>query len=181
MRTPTAEQHPRTMNEGADMSMSIRNVTTADAAAICAIYNPFVLETCVSFESEALLPATMAARIEEVSAQYPWLVAEDERGVAGYAYANRWRARDAYARTVETTIYLRGDCTGAGIGRALYRALLDELRRRGFHIALGCIALPNPQSENFHERCGFEKVAHFAQVGRKFDQWIDVGFWQIRL
>ena len=163
------------------MSLSIRNATEADAAAICAIYNPFVLETSVSFETEPIAPATMAARIGDVTATYPWLVAEDADGVLGYAYANRWRQRNAYARTVETTIYLHRARTGSGVGRVLYAALLDELRERGFHVALGCIALPNPQSVAFHERCGFEKVAHFAEVGRKFDRWVDVGFWQLRL
>lgn len=163
------------------MSLSIRNATEADAAAICAIYNPFVLETSVSFETEPIAPATMAARIGDVTATYPWLVAEDADGVLGYAYANRWRQRNAYARTVETTIYLHRARTGSGVGRVLYAALLDELRERDFHVALGCIALPNPQSVAFHERCGFEKVAHFAEVGRKFDRWVDVGFWQLRL
>lgn len=163
------------------MTISLRPARMDDAAAICAIYNPFVLETSVSFETEPLQPATMAARMAEVMQHYPWLVAEDGEGVAGYAYASRWRTRHAYARTAETTVYLRADVTGSGIGRPLYSALLDELRRRDFHVALGCIALPNPRSVAFHERCGFEKVAHFSQVGRKFGQWVDVGFWQKRL
>lgn len=163
------------------MSHRIRSAALDDAADICAIYNPFVLDTSVSFETEALVPDDMAKRMAEVMESHPWLVAEDGHGVAGYAYASRWRARTAYAATAETTIYLRRDRMGSGIAGPLYLALLDELQRRGFHGALGCIALPNERSVAFHERCGFEKVAHFAQVGRKFGRWVDVGFWQRQL
>lgn len=163
------------------MAITIRNASTADAAAICAIYNPYVLETCISFDVAPLEPAAMAARIAEVTKHYPWLVAEDGGAIAGYACAGPWRTKPPYARTAETTIYLDRARTGAGVGRQLYQALLDDLRNRGFHVAVGSIALPNPQSVGFHERCGFEKVAHFSEVGRKFDRWLDVGFWQIRL
>lgn len=82
-------------------------------------------------------------------------------------------------KTVETTIYLRAGSAGTGLGRILYGLLLDELRQRGFHVALGCIALPDPQNAVFHERCGSKKMAHFPQVGRKFEQWLDVEFWQL--
>ncbi|HEX8606942.1 MAG TPA: GNAT family N-acetyltransferase [Pseudoduganella sp.] len=112
----------------------------------------------------------------------PWLVLETAGGVvAGYAYATRWRVRHAYRFSVETTVYLAHDSTGKGYGTALYTALLQRLREAGCHLAIGGIALPNEASVALHERLGYRKVAHFGEVGRKFDRWIDVGYWELKL
>lgn len=159
----------------------LRPVTPDDAAAICAIYNPYVLETVISFEQSPVSETDMTARIRDYSAQYPWLVAEQDGSVVAYAYASRWRARAAYDFTLESTIYLAAASTGRGIGKPLYLALLAELKARGVHAVVGCIALPNDASVAIHEKCGFVKVAHFPQVGRKFERWVDVGFWQATL
>ena len=160
--------------------MSIRMATVEDAAAIAAIYNPYVADTCVTFETEPVLAAGMAARITEVlDAGLPWLLAEDAAGVAGFAYATKWKGRCAYRFSVESTVYLHRDHTGRGIGRALYGRLLEEIRARRMHAVIGGIALPNAASVALHERLGFRKVAHFEQVGYKQDRWIDVGYWQL--
>ncbi len=160
-------------------ALMLRHVAPADAEAICAIYNPHVRDTIVTFEDVPVSPAQMAERIAQVQgAGYPWWVADAGGRIAGYAYAARWRSRAAYDPTVETTIYVAADAQRGGIGVPLYDALLGDLADRGYHVALGCIALPNPASVAFHERCGFRKVAHHAEVGRKFGRWIDVGFWQ---
>jgi phosphinothricin acetyltransferase len=82
---------------------------------------------------------------------------------------------------VESTIYLRPDAAGRGLGTKLYSSLLAELRDRQLHVAIGGIALPNAASVALHEKLGFEKVAHFRQVGNKFDRWVDVGYWQLIL
>lgn len=161
--------------------MQIRPVQPPDAQAICDIYNYYVVNTAISFEQHPVAAADMQKRINDVIAHYPWLVAETESGVVGYAYGTVWRGRPAYRHTVESTIYLRADSLKGGIGTPLYTALLDELRARQFHAVIGCIALPNPASVAFHERCGFRKVAHFNEVGRKFEQWLDAGFWQVLL
>jgi phosphinothricin acetyltransferase len=163
------------------MKTSIRKVVETDAAPICDIYNHYVSHTTITFEQEPVAVPDMAGRIGEITVMHPWLVAESERGVLAYAYATRWRSRAAYDCTVESTIYVRNDAMGSGIGFPLYLALLEELRQRSVHAVVGCIALPNPGSVAFHEKCGFTKVAHFPQVGRKFDQWVDVGFWQVLL
>ena len=159
----------------------VRNVVESDAAVICDIYNHYVANTIITFEQEPVSISEMRSRIRETAAQYPWLVSDSGQGLVAYAYASRWRSRAAYDQTVETTVYVRSDAIGSGIGLPLYMTLLDELRRRSVHAAVGCIALPNPGSVAFHEKCGFQKVAHFPQVGRKFDQWVDVGFWQVLL
>jgi len=163
------------------VSTRIRNAVEGDAQAICAIYNAYVLDTTITFEQRAVAVPDMAARIREVSAEFPWFVADSDHGIMAYAYATRWRSRSAYDGTVESTIYVRSDATGTGIGFPLYLALLEELRMRSVHAVVGCIALPNPGSVSFHEKCGFKKVAHFPEVGRKFDRWVDVGFWQVLL
>jgi phosphinothricin acetyltransferase len=124
----------------------------------------------------------MAQRIRDVSAVLPWLVHEDAAGrVTGYAYATKWRVRSAYRFSAETSVYVAPGQGGQGIGSALYTALLAALRQRGVHMAIGGIAQPNPASVALHERLGFVKVAHFSEVGRKFDRWIDVGYWELRL
>ena len=160
--------------------MPIRMATVEDAAVIAAIYNPYVADTCITFETEPVQAAGMAARITEVlDAGLPWLLAADAAGAAGFAYASKWKGRRAYRFSVESTVYLHRDHTGRGIGRALYGRLLEEIRARRMHAVIGGIALPNAASIALHERLGFRKVAHFEQVGYKQDRWIDVGYWQL--
>ena len=163
------------------MTLSIRDVTADDAAQICDIYNHYVHNTVITFEQQPISVPEMQERIASYAPAHAWLVAERDGQLLGYAYATRWRSRAAYDYTVESTVYVADAARGTGIGRPLYMALLDALRRRSIHAVVGCIALPNPGSVALHEKCGFEKVAHFSQVGCKFDQWIDVGFWQVLL
>jgi phosphinothricin acetyltransferase len=172
---------PRLALRPALASSNIRPVAVADATAICAIYNPYVQNTVITFEQKQIPKKEMAKRIEEYTAQYPWLVAEANGKVVAYAYATRWRARAAYDQTLESTIYVDKDYTGRGIAKPLYLELLRQLKARGVHAVVGCIALPNDASVALHEKCGFVKVAHFPQVGRKFERWVDVGFWQVTL
>ena len=162
--------------------MDIRLATSEDAAAVAAIYNPYVASTCITFETEAVPEEEIRARIAEAhDANLPWLVAADDGVVVGYAYASKWKGRCAYRHSAESTVYLDPSSKGKGIGRMLYTALIDRLRIRGIHAVIGGIALPNEASIALHERLGFEKVAHFKQVGFKQDRWIDVGYWQLLL
>lgn len=162
--------------------MNIRDASVADAESVAAIYNHFVLTTSISFEEAAVAPAEMAQRIADVqAAALPWLIAEQDGVVAGYAYATKWRARHAYRFSVESTVYLAPALGGKGLGTALYGALIERLRAAGFHMVIGGIALPNPASIALHEKLGFEKVAQFSEVGFKFDRWTDVGYWELKL
>jgi L-amino acid N-acyltransferase YncA len=161
---------------------ALRDAGAADAAAIAAIYNPFVLDSTISFEDSAVSAEDMAQRIAEVhGAGLPWLLAHEDGVLLGYAYATRWRQRHAYRHSVETSVYLAPAAAGRGIGSALYRALLARLKQAGCHLAIGGIALPNAASIALHEKFGFEKVAHFQEVGFKFGAWRDVTYWQLRL
>jgi phosphinothricin acetyltransferase len=161
--------------------MVVRPATARDAAAIAAIYNPHVSGTIVTFEEEPVTDAEMARRIAEIVPRLPWLVGEVDGAVAGYAYASPWKTRSAYRYSVETSIYMAADRAGRGLGRRLYTALLDDLRTRGFQVAIGGISLPNDASVALHERLGFVPVAVFPGVGWKLGRWVDVGYWQFAL
>lgn len=159
----------------------IRTCTAADSTAIAAIYNHYVRETIITFEETSVTAAEMARRIGETTARFPWLVFEDGGGVVGWAYATAWKSRSAYRFSVESTVYVAASHQRRGIATELYGALLAELKDRGLHSVAGGIALPNPASVALHEKLGFKKVAQFLEVGRKFDRWIDVGYWQLIL
>ena len=160
----------------------IRLATTADASAIAAIYNHYVINTQVTFEAEAVQDAEMAQRITDtLAAELPWLVREESGRVLGYSYASKWKSRCAYRYAVESTVYLEKSAMARGLGTKLYTALITELRQKKLHAIIGGIALPNPASVALHEKLGFQKVAQFREVGWKFHKWIDVGYWELLL
>jgi L-amino acid N-acyltransferase YncA len=164
------------------METSIRSASERDAAEIAGIYNIYVSQTCITFETDPVQAPEMAQRIAETQASsLPWLVAEVSGRIIGYAYASKWKGRCAYRYTVESTVYLDPLHTGKGLGLRLYAALIDAIRDCSIHVIIGGIALPNDASIGLHERLGFRKVAHFEQVGFKHDRWVDVGYWQLLL
>lgn len=157
----------------------IRDVTPADVPSLAAIYNHFVRDTIVTFEEEPVTDEEFARRVDAVrSVSLPYLVAERDGVIMGYAYASRWKERSGYRFSVESSVYLAPDQAGQGIGTALYAALFERLDAWGVHAVMGGIALPNEASVALHEKFGMRKVAHFDAVGYKFGQWIDVGYWQ---
>jgi L-amino acid N-acyltransferase YncA len=155
----------------------IRPVTPSDALAISEIYNYYILNTFITFEIEPVTPEEIAGRIQKYSQIGSYLIYEDNKEVAGYAYLSNFRERKAYENTVESTIYLKNGLGGQGIGFQLYSELLAQAALK-YHIVIAGISLPNGASIRLHEKCGFRKVGHFSEVGRKFGKWIDVGFWQ---
>ena len=163
------------------MSIAIRDVLPADAEAICAIYNHHVRETIVTFEEVDISAEEMRGRIASITANLPWLIAEEAGEVAGYAYAGRFFDRTGYRYCALSTIYLHDHVQRRGIGYSLYAELLRRLREKSMHSAVGIIALPNPASIAVHEKCGFKKVGHIPEAGFKFGRWIDVGYWQCLL
>ncbi|MEM9224002.1 MAG: N-acetyltransferase family protein [Pseudomonadota bacterium] len=163
------------------VDLIVRAAAPSDARDILAIYAQIVERTAISFETEVPSEETIKARIFEVSARYPYLVCHCDGHFAGYAYANLFRSRPAYASTAETTAYVREDFRGKGVGTALYEALLAKLSGAGIHCAVAAITLPNPASVALHERCGFEPVGVLREVGRKFGVFHDVGWWQRHL
>ncbi|MEA3008661.1 MAG: hypothetical protein QOJ91_353 [Sphingomonadales bacterium] len=158
--------------------MRLRAATPADAADIAEIYAAFVIGTAVSFEIEPPGEAAMRLRMAAGDDLYPWLVGEEEGAILGYAYSARFRERTAYRFAVETSVYLRSDARGRGLGRQLYEPLLTTLEAQGFTQAIAAITLPNEASVRLHESLGFERAGTYRQVGWKLDAWHDVGLWQ---
>ncbi len=161
---------------------TIRAATPHDAAALADIYNHYITDSIVTFEEVPIDAAEMVRRLADVrSAGLPWLLAEDEGRVVGYAYGAKWNKRQGYRFSAEVTVYLAKGASGKGIGSALYKELLGQLRALGFKSAIGGIALPNEASVALHEKFGFKKAAHYERIGIKFGQWLDVGYWQCHL
>lgn len=158
---------------------TVRDFEPQDVAPATALTNWYIEHTAVHFAYDHVSEATFQAAWQQGRTTHPWLAVEVDGVFAGYAKAGVWRDRKAYERTCETGIYVERGMEGRGVGRALYGELLPRLQAAGFHTVIGGMTLPNPASAALHERAGFRKVAHFEQVGRKFDQWHDVGFWQL--
>ncbi|WP_323172890.1 GNAT family N-acetyltransferase [Natrialba sp. PRR66] len=157
---------------------SIRVATRSDAAAVREIYAPFCTSSAVTFEETPPTESEMADRIESTLERYPWLVAETDAGVAGYAYAGPLRKRQAYEWLVELSVYVAEDARRSGVGRALYEALFAVLKRQGYCDAYAVTTLPNPDTVRFHERLGFERLGDFPAMGYTQDAWHDVCWWR---
>ncbi len=164
--------------------MIIRPVRMDDAEAVNAIYNPFILETPATFET---VPIDLAARrrwIEARSAdpRRPGFVAESEGGgLAGFANASAFDPRAAYETSVKVSVFLAREAQGQGAGTMLYRALFDRLAVEDVHRAYALIVAPNPASVALHEKFGFQHVATLDEVGRKFDRFYSVIWFEKRL
>lgn len=163
------------------MQLRFRSAAVSDAEEIHAIYAPIVARTAISFELEPPAVAEVARRIEATTAKYPWLVLLDGEVIAGYAYAGPFRPRPAYDRTAEVSIAVAESHRGRGLGVPLYEALFAELVRRGFHLAVAVVNLPNDASRALHRRAGFQPVGVLHEVGFKFGEWRDVELWERRL
>jgi L-amino acid N-acyltransferase YncA len=164
------------------MALLIRLAGAEDAAAIAAIYRPYVEDSRISFEEAAPDAAEMARRIAgELPGFHPWFVAEEDGRLLGYAASSPFRTRPAYRWTVETGIYLAAGAHGRGIGKSLLSTLLTALEKQGYVAAIGAIALPNEASVALHEKLGFFHTGTYRQVGFKAGEWLDVGLWQKEL
>ena len=161
--------------------MHIRPAQVTDAKELLAIYAPYVEKTAITFEYDVPSLSEFAERIANTLKKYPYLVAEEDGQILGYAYASPFKARAAYQWAVETTIYLSADARGRGIGKQLYSALEDALRQMNILNACACIAYTEKEDETltnasmrFHGKMGYQLVAHFHQCGYKFGRWYDM-------
>jgi phosphinothricin acetyltransferase len=156
-----------------------RPETDADAAAT--IYRPAVESSLASFEERAPTTEEMAERMRVTLARMPWLVAEDEGTVVGYAYAGPHHQRPGYRWSVNISVYVAAGHVGSGIGRRLYDELLALLRRQGFVNVYAGITLPNPASVALHEAIGMRRIGIYEGVGFKHGAWHDVAWYHLRL
>lgn len=153
---------------------NIRAARPEDGPALLEIYRPYVEHTAVTFEYAVPSPEEFTNRVRHVLEGYPYLAAEREGELLGYAYASPFKGRAAYDWAVETSIYVRQGAHGRGVGRALYEALEGALKRQHVQNLNACIAYPNPESIAFHERLGYQTVAHFHKCGFKQGVWWDM-------
>ena len=158
--------------------VTIRAATAEDAGRCAEIYAPFVTDTAISFE---LIPPAASDMAGRMQAAHRWLVAEIDGGVAGYAYGSPHREREAYRMSCDVSVYIDPAFARRGIGRALYAALLEDMRGRGMHAAFAGITLPNDASVGLHQEMGFTSVGIYREVGWKFDRWHDVQWLQLVL
>lgn len=160
----------------------IRDVTLDDARRIAEIYNYYIEQTIITFEYDCVSENDIKNRIIKIQSKgHPFIVYEEDNKVIGYAYLNNWRERVAYNITLETSIYLDHSTIGKGIGKTLYKELINRSRQINIHSLIGVISLPNNASQKLHRDLGFNLIGNFKESGIKFDKLIDVEFWQLIL
>lgn len=161
---------------------TIRVATPEDARHLLNIYEYYVKNTAISFEYEVPTLEEFTDRITNTLKKYPYIVAECEGAIEGYAYAGEFKSREAYDWSVETSIYVRHGFTGTGIGKLLYEALERALFYQNITNVNACIAIPHGEEDEyctnnsmeFHEHMGYRLVGRFTQCGYKFDRWYDM-------
>ena len=154
--------------------ITIRTATVSDAAALLSIYTPYVEKTAITFEHTLPGLEEFKGRIAHILTRYPYLVAEGNGNIIGYAYASAFKERAAYGWAAETSVYVLEGARGTGTGTALYQALEHILRQQNILNANACISYPNPGSISFHEKLGYRTVGHFTRCGYKLGQWWDM-------
>jgi len=154
--------------------MTIRIATLKDAPALLKIYAPYVEQTAITFEYQVPSLEEFESRMQGILSKYPYLIAEENSEILGYAYASPFKTRAAYAWSVETSIYVKMGIHKQGIGTALYQALEQLLARQHVCNLCACIAYPNPPSIAFHESFGYKTIAHFSKSGYKQNAWYDM-------
>lgn len=152
----------------------IRMATTLDAPMLLEIYEPYVRETAITFEYTVPTVQEFGNRIAKILTRYPYLVAIKDGEIVGYAYVSSFKERAAYDWAVETTIYMKQNQRGSGIGKRLYLELEEIVKKQNVINMNACIAYPNPESIAFHERLGYKTVAHFTKCGYKLNRWYDM-------
>lgn len=159
----------------------LRAATVGDTEELLKIYAPYVEKTAISFEYTAPTQEEFKRRIESISSFYPYIAAESGGAILGYAYANTFKEREAYSRSVETTIYVRQDIKRLGIGRRLYENLETILKKQGIKNLNACIAVPETEDEylsldsvKFHSRMGYTAVGEFHKCAYKFGRWYNM-------
>lgn len=154
--------------------IKLRIARSVDAEGVLSIYTPNVKETSVTFDYDAEEAKVFCQNIEAILDEFPWIIAEYEGRIIGYAYARKHRDRAAYRWCAESSIYIHSEYQGKGLAKILYEALLDILQAQNIINVYSGIAQPNENSTMFHIKMGFTPVGVYKRVGFKNNQWHDV-------
>ncbi|WP_339895050.1 N-acetyltransferase family protein [uncultured Algibacter sp.] len=158
----------------------IRPVHINDTQELLEMYNYYVINTTVNFDIEPLSLKTFSDKLNLITADYPFIVYEEDNEILGYAYGSRFRPRAAYNYVAESTVYVKHTSHGKQIGSKLYAELIRLLKETNLHTVLGVLTIPNEASIKLHEKFGFEQVANLKEVGFKFGEWQNIGIWQLK-
>ncbi|SET19553.1 GNAT family N-acetyltransferase [[Clostridium] polysaccharolyticum] len=161
--------------------LSIRMAETEDAERLLEIYGPYVTDTVITFEYTVPSKEEFQGRIQNISEKYPYLVAELDGKIVGYAYATPYKSRAAYQWSVETSIYIDKEYHRIGAGTALYTELFKLLEKQKIRNLYACVTLPNEKSQKLHEKFGFELIGRFHRSGYKLNDWHDIGWFEKKL
>ncbi len=159
----------------------IRYVRKEDAKQLVDIYNYYIENTTITFETEKIDTSEMENRIEKKVLDNPWIVYEENNRILGYAYVGRFNSKEAYNKTREVTIYVDKDEVGKAIGSKLMEELIEKCKEYKFHLLISMITVPNIKSEALHERFNFKKVGVINEAGFKLNRWLDVSYWQLKI
>jgi L-amino acid N-acyltransferase YncA len=160
---------------------SIRIATAEEADAMLAIYEPYIMASSYTFETELPSREAFRQRVNNYLTNWPWLVCENDGEIEGYAYASSYRERSAYQWNVECSVYVNEKFQRSGTATSLYSILFELLKLQGFRTVYAVINLPNEKSVALHERFGFEWFANFENVGYKLGRWSTVGWWRLKI
>ena len=170
------------LNRQKSITLNIRNITLDDASAVCRIYNHYIENTVVTFETSPVTEEEIQKRIcDVVESDCPWYIGEINGEIIGYVYLHNFHPREAFFKTKEVAIYLHKDYSGKGLGSVLLESLLNKINPKKIHVLMAGITIPNEKSIKMHEKFGFKQISYMKEVGWKFDQWRDVGYWQLTL
>jgi L-amino acid N-acyltransferase YncA len=156
------------------MDYSIRPATLTDAAQILNIYQPYITSSSITFEEKIPSLEEFSLRIQNGMKLHPWLVAEKDNQIIGYAYASKFRERESYRWSCELSLYIIEEFQNKGVAQQLYGSIIDIVKQQGYAIAIAVITLPNEKSVRFHEKIGFKQLFIFPKIGYKLNRWHDV-------
>ena len=159
-------------------NLVFRFATEKDAEEILNIYKPYIENTTITFEYEVPIVEEFRERIRETLKEYPYIVCVYDGKIIGYAYAHRIWSRAAYQWDAELSVYTDGNYAGNGIGKKLYKILIEILKLQNIVNVYALVTYPNENSEKLHNYFGFKKVAFFENSGYKFGKWVGVTWFE---
>ncbi|WP_179194794.1 GNAT family N-acetyltransferase [Bacillus sp. EAC] len=161
--------------------MNISIATQEDVKEIVTIYNDAILNTTATFDTKTKTLDEMLQWFDKHSDLYPVIVSKENGVVTGYCSLTQFKEKDAYKHTVELSVYIHPEHRRKGLAKALMVEMIKVAKELGHHTIISCITSGNEVSERLHEKLSFEKVGHFYKTGQKFNQWLDIVYYQIML